>query len=45
VVGTTTTFDISLNGLGPKRYYVIWITRLPSNSNVAHVNEVRAYTS
>ena len=45
VVGMTTTFDISLNGLGPKRYYVIWITRLPSNSNVAHVNEVRAYTS
>jgi serine/threonine-protein kinase len=43
VVGTTTSFDISSSG--PKRYYVIWITRLPSDSNVAHVNEVRAYTS
>jgi eukaryotic-like serine/threonine-protein kinase len=43
VVGTTTSFDISTSG--PKRYYVIWITKLPSNSNVAHVNEVRAYTS
>jgi serine/threonine-protein kinase len=42
-VGTTTSFDISSSG--PKRYYVIWITRLPSDSNVAHVNEVRAFTS
>ena len=43
VVGATTSFDISSSG--PKRYYVIWITRLPSNSQVAHVNEVRAFSS
>ncbi|HKC22253.1 MAG TPA: protein kinase [Gaiellaceae bacterium] len=42
-VGATTSFDISSSG--PKRYYVIWITRLPSNSQVAHVNEVRAFSS
>jgi serine/threonine-protein kinase len=41
VVGTTTTFELSPNG--PKRYYVIWITRLPNDDHVAHVNEVRAY--
>jgi eukaryotic-like serine/threonine-protein kinase len=43
VVGPTTTFEISSSG--PKRYYVIWITKLPSNQNYAHVNEVRAYRS
>jgi serine/threonine protein kinase len=43
VVGRTTTFDLSPNG--PKRYYVIWITKLPQNDHVAHVNEVRAYKS
>jgi serine/threonine-protein kinase len=43
VVERTTSFDVSTSG--PKRYYVIWITRLPPDSNVAHVNEVRAYTS
>ena len=42
VVGPTTTFDLSPNG--PKRYYVIWITKLPADDHVAHVNEVRAYT-
>jgi eukaryotic-like serine/threonine-protein kinase len=42
VVGSTTTFEIT--GSEPKRYYVIWITRLPSGSQVAHLNEVRAYT-
>jgi eukaryotic-like serine/threonine-protein kinase len=41
VVGGTTTFQLDPNG--PKRYYVIWITRLPNDSHVAHVNEVRAY--
>jgi eukaryotic-like serine/threonine-protein kinase len=41
VVGRTTTFELSPNG--PKRYYVIWITKLPSDSHTAHVNEVRAY--
>jgi eukaryotic-like serine/threonine-protein kinase len=43
VIGRTTTFDLSPNG--PKRYYVIWITKLPPNDHVAHVNEVRAYRS
>jgi tRNA A-37 threonylcarbamoyl transferase component Bud32 len=43
VVGKTTTFDISSNG--PKRYYVIWITKLPPGLNYAHVNEVRAFRS
>jgi eukaryotic-like serine/threonine-protein kinase len=41
VVARTTTFDLSPNG--PKRYYVIWITKLPPNDHVAHVNEVHAY--
>jgi len=41
VVGKTTTFEISSNG--PKRYYVIWITKLPPGLNYAHVNEVRAF--
>lgn len=40
--GRTTTFDISTKG--PKRYYLIWITRLPHDSSVAHVNEVRAFS-
>jgi serine/threonine protein kinase len=43
VVGRTTTFEISPNG--PKRYYVIWITKLPPGLNYAHVNEVRAFRS
>ncbi len=43
IVGSTTTFEISSSG--PKRYYVIWITKLPSNLNYAHVNEVHAYRS
>jgi serine/threonine-protein kinase len=41
VVGKTTTFEISSNG--PKRYYVVWITKLPPGLNYAHVNEVRAF--
>ncbi|MFL5951426.1 MAG: protein kinase domain-containing protein [Gaiellaceae bacterium] len=41
VVGRTTTFDLTPSG--PKRYYVIWITKLPQDDHVAHVNEVRAY--
>jgi serine/threonine protein kinase len=41
VVSARTTFDVRASG-GPKRYYIIWITRLPQDSNVAHVNEVRA---
>jgi serine/threonine-protein kinase len=43
VVGKTTTFEISSNA--PKRYYVIWITKLPLGLNYAHVNEVRAFRS
>jgi serine/threonine protein kinase len=41
VVGGTTIFDLSPSG--PKRYYVIWITKLPRDDHVAHVNEVRAF--
>jgi serine/threonine protein kinase len=43
VVGRTTTFEISSDA--PKRYYVIWITKLPSDDHVAHVNEVHAFKS
>jgi eukaryotic-like serine/threonine-protein kinase len=43
IVGGTTTFDISSNG--PKQFYVIWITKLPPSDQVAHVNEVRAFSS
>jgi len=43
VVGGTTTFAVSPNG--PKRYYIIWITKLPQGLNYAHVNEVRAFKS
>jgi tRNA A-37 threonylcarbamoyl transferase component Bud32 len=39
--GPTTVFDITSNE--PKRYYVIWITRLPRDHSYAHVNEVRAF--
>jgi serine/threonine-protein kinase len=40
-VGGSTTFK--LNGR-KARYYLIWITKLPSGSDSAHVNEVRATT-
>jgi eukaryotic-like serine/threonine-protein kinase len=39
--GQTTVFDITSSE--PKRYYVIWITRLTSDFHYAHVNEVRAF--
>jgi eukaryotic-like serine/threonine-protein kinase len=38
----TTVFDLSAKS--PKRYYVIWITRLPPTGNSAHVNEVRGFS-
>jgi serine/threonine-protein kinase len=41
--GQTTVFDITSSE--PKRYYVIWITKLPSDFHYAHVNEVRAFKS
>jgi eukaryotic-like serine/threonine-protein kinase len=44
VVSARTVFDVATSG-GPKRYYVIWISRLPSDSNFAHVNEVRAFAT
>jgi len=44
VVSARTAFDVHLGG-GPKRYYIVWITRLPSDANFAHVNEVRAFGS
>jgi serine/threonine-protein kinase len=40
-VRSRTVFE--LNETAPMRYYVIWITRLPSGLNYAHVNEVRAF--
>jgi predicted Ser/Thr protein kinase len=42
VVSARTVFDVRTSG-GPKRYYVIWITRLPSDTNFAHINGVRAF--
>jgi eukaryotic-like serine/threonine-protein kinase len=42
-VAETTVFDITSDK--PKRYYVIWITRLPPDRSYAHVNEVRAFKS
>jgi serine/threonine protein kinase len=39
--GGTTVFDITSSE--PKRYYVVWITRLSSDFSYAHVNEVRAF--
>jgi predicted Ser/Thr protein kinase len=44
VTTSRTVFDVRQSG-GPKRYYVIWITRLPPETNFAHVNEVRAFSS
>ncbi len=41
ITGSTTVFDITSSE--PKRYYVIWITKLPSDFDRAHVNEVRAF--
>jgi serine/threonine protein kinase len=41
VVGTTTRFAIHQTG-GPKRYYIVWITKLPPGRGYAHVNEVSA---
>ena len=44
VVSGRTVFDLRLSG-GPKRYYIVWITRLSSDTHYAHVNEVRAFGS
>jgi hypothetical protein len=43
-VSSRTVFDIRTSS-GPKRYYIVWITRLPSDRHYAHVNEVRAFGS
>jgi eukaryotic-like serine/threonine-protein kinase len=40
-VGATTTFAI--DEAAPKRYYVLWITKLPGGQGSMHVNEVRAF--
>jgi eukaryotic-like serine/threonine-protein kinase len=40
-VSRTTRFD--LNDTTPKRFYVVWITKLPPGLDYAHVNEVRAF--
>jgi eukaryotic-like serine/threonine-protein kinase len=39
VVGSSTTFKLDAND-GP--YYLVWITRLPTDVSSAHVNEVKA---
>jgi tRNA A-37 threonylcarbamoyl transferase component Bud32 len=41
VVGRSTAFDI--NAGAPKRFYIVWITKLPPGVSYAHVNEVRAF--
>ena len=41
VVGRTTKFDI--REPAPKRFYVVWITKLARDGHFAHVNEVRAF--
>ncbi len=41
VVRRSTAFEI--NQKAPKRYWIIWITKLPPGSSVAHVNEVHAF--
>jgi eukaryotic-like serine/threonine-protein kinase len=41
VVGRTTRFAI--DEPAPKRFYVVWITKLAPGAHVAHVNEVRAF--
>ena len=40
-VGRTRSFDLHVSA--PARYYVVWITKLPSGLDHAHVNEVRAF--
>jgi eukaryotic-like serine/threonine-protein kinase len=40
-VEATTTFAIEDGP--PKRYYIVWITKLPPDRSSAHVNEVRAF--
>jgi len=40
-VGRRTAFDIDADA--PKRYWIVWITKLPPDRNYAHVNEVRAF--
>jgi predicted Ser/Thr protein kinase len=41
VVGRTTKFAIHQSA--PKRFYVVWITKLPPGGHFAYVNEVRAF--
>jgi hypothetical protein len=41
VAGTRTAFDIDESA--PKRYWVVWLTKLPRGKHSAHVNEVRAF--
>jgi serine/threonine protein kinase len=41
VVSARTAFDVNENA--PKRYWIVWITKLPRDKNYAHVNEVRAF--
>ncbi len=43
VVGRTTTFE--LDESAPKRYYIVWVTKLAPGTTKAHVNEVRAFST
>ena len=42
VVSGTTRFEIHQSA-GPKRFYVVWITKLAPDAQRAHINEVRAF--
>jgi eukaryotic-like serine/threonine-protein kinase len=42
VVSGTTRFEIHQSA-GPKRFYVVWITKLAPDGHFAHINEVRAF--
>jgi eukaryotic-like serine/threonine-protein kinase len=41
VVGRTTRFDIQQST--PKRFYVVWITKLGADAHIAHINEAHAF--
>jgi hypothetical protein len=40
---TTRSTDFDITSSAPKRYYVVWITKLPADRSYAHVNEARAF--
>jgi tRNA A-37 threonylcarbamoyl transferase component Bud32 len=42
-VRSRTAFEIDEHA--PKRYWIVWVTKLPPDKNYAHVNEVRAFST